>query len=62
MLKRITVFHLTRLGLSRRESEALVWVTRGKANAEVGAALNSALEPFRNIWSGSSASWESEPA
>jgi DNA-binding CsgD family transcriptional regulator len=30
---------LMRLGLCRRESEVLIWVSRGKTNAEIGATL-----------------------
>ncbi len=28
-----------RLGLTRRESDVLLWITRGQSNAEIGASL-----------------------
>ena len=28
-----------RLGLTRREAEVLLWITRGQSNAEIGASL-----------------------
>jgi DNA-binding CsgD family transcriptional regulator len=34
---------LTTLGLSRRESEVLLWVTRGKSNEEIGLILSISL-------------------
>jgi len=34
---------LTMLGLSRRESAVLLWVTRGKSNEEIGLILGISL-------------------
>ena len=39
MFELITPDVLTKLGLSPREAEVLVWVARGKSNAEIAAAL-----------------------
>ncbi|MGO8786576.1 MAG: response regulator transcription factor [Terriglobia bacterium] len=39
MFELITTDALTRLGLTPRESEVLIWMVLGKTNAEVAAAL-----------------------
>lgn len=37
--EQITSSHLTKLGLSCRESEVLIWVMQGKTNEEIGVVL-----------------------
>ena len=37
--KAATVSTFEKLGLTRRESDVLLWITRGQSNAEIGASL-----------------------
>jgi DNA-binding CsgD family transcriptional regulator len=41
--ERVPLCDLTALGLTRRQSEVLLWVTRGKSNEEIGIILTMSL-------------------
>lgn len=41
--ERVPICDLTALGLTRRESDVLLWVTRGKSNEEIGIILTMSL-------------------
>ena len=47
MQEKVVIEDLTSLGLSRRESDVLLWVSRGKSNAEIALILDVTVSTVR---------------
>jgi DNA-binding CsgD family transcriptional regulator len=45
--EQLLTIDFTRLGLTRRESDVLLWVTRGKSNEEIGLILGISLRTVK---------------